>query len=82
MAAEIGAEGLIVLRSLGKFFFGLAGARVGFMLAWPDLLQAMAERLGPWSISGPARIAATLALSDNAWQAAVKIRLQRILCCA
>jgi cobalamin biosynthetic protein CobC len=76
LAAEIGTEGLIVLRSLGKFF-GLAGARVGFMLAWPELLQVMAERLGPWPISGPARIAATQALADTAWQTAVKNRLQQ-----
>ena len=76
LAAEIGTEGLIVLRSLGKFF-GLAGARVGFMLAWPGLLQAMAERLGPWPISGPARVAATQALADSVWQTAVKARLQR-----
>jgi len=31
-------QGLVVLRSLGKFF-GLAGARVGFVLAHEDLLQ-------------------------------------------
>jgi two-component system nitrate/nitrite sensor histidine kinase NarX len=36
--------GLIVLRSLGKFF-GLAGARVGFVLAANDLLQALSDSL-------------------------------------
>ncbi|WP_081619808.1 threonine-phosphate decarboxylase CobD [Thioalkalivibrio sp. ALJT] len=59
--------GLLVLRSLGKFF-GLAGARVGFLSAEPALRAALAERLGPWALSGPARWAATRALEDRAWQ--------------
>ncbi|CAD5107707.1 threonine-phosphate decarboxylase CobD [Zestomonas carbonaria] len=53
LAASAG-EGLIVLRSFGKFF-GLAGARLGFVLADAGLLATLAERLGPWAISGPAR---------------------------
>lgn len=60
-------EGLIVLRSLGKFF-GLAGARVGFVLAENAVLQPLAELLGPWPIAAPSRHVATRALRDNAWQ--------------
>jgi cobalamin biosynthetic protein CobC len=67
--------GLIVLRSLGKFF-GLAGARVGFVNAQEDLLLRLAERLGPWSISGPARWVASAALRDKRWQMASRCRLQ------
>jgi L-threonine-O-3-phosphate decarboxylase len=67
LARLTGQAGLIVLRSLGKFF-GLAGARVGFVLCTPDLRQALRERLGPWTVSGPAREVATLALRDRAWQ--------------
>jgi len=63
--------GLIVLRSLGKFF-GLAGARVGFVLAEPDLLRQLAERLGPWPIAAPSRHVATLALRDSDWQHATR----------
>lgn len=59
--------GLVVLRSLGKFF-GLAGARVGFVFAPTDLLAALGERLGPWPISHPSRLAAIRALADTAWQ--------------
>ncbi|OFZ68335.1 MAG: threonine-phosphate decarboxylase [Betaproteobacteria bacterium RBG_16_58_11] len=70
-----GAEGLIVLRSLGKFF-GLAGARVGFVAAWPALLMQMQEVLGPWSINGPARAIACLALQDSSWQQHTRARLQ------
>lgn len=69
------APNLIVLRSLGKFF-GLAGARVGFVFAASDLLARMAARLGPWAVSGPAREAARLALTDTAWQAAARAQLQ------
>jgi cobalamin biosynthetic protein CobC len=68
--------GLIVLRSLGKFF-GLAGARVGFVLAWPDLLERLAAVLGPWTLAGPARWAAGLALADWDWIARTQARLTR-----
>ncbi len=60
-------SGLIVLRSLGKFF-GLAGARVGFVFAVQNLLDTLREALGPWSISHPSRIAAQRALFDVEWQ--------------
>ena len=66
--------GLIVLRSLGKFF-GLAGARVGFVLAAEDLLLPLAELLGPWSIAAPSRYVAMHALRDAAWQQATRSRL-------
>lgn len=63
--------GLIVLRSLGKFF-GLAGARVGFVLAEENILQPLAELLGPWAIAAPSRYVAALALRDTAWQCAAR----------
>lgn len=59
--------GLVVLRSLGKFF-GLAGARVGFVLCAPVLRRVLRERLGPWTVSGPAREVAIMALKDCHWQ--------------
>jgi cobalamin biosynthetic protein CobC len=78
-------SGLIVLRSLGKFF-GLAGARVGFVCAHPSLLAQLHTLLGPWSISAPARWVATAALTDRAWQAGARrsladdgVRLQALL---
>jgi cobalamin biosynthesis protein CobC len=67
-------EGLIVLRSLGKFF-GLAGARVGFVSAQPALLTQLHSVLGPWSVSAPARWVASAALADHAWQDAARQRL-------
>jgi cobalamin biosynthetic protein CobC len=68
LAGTKAAPNLVVLRSLGKFF-GLAGARVGFAIARPELLEALADAIGPWAVSGPARVAAAAALNDRAWQA-------------
>lgn len=74
LATLAGSPGLVVLRSLGKFF-GLAGARVGFVLAPAPLRNALAELLGPWTLSGPARHAARCALADSLWQSRMRIRL-------
>jgi cobalamin biosynthetic protein CobC len=67
LAACAGRPHLVVLRSLGKFF-GLAGARVGFVLAESTLRARLAAHLGPWTLSGPARHAARAALADRTWQ--------------
>lgn len=67
--AAAGQPGLIVLRSLGKFF-GLAGLRLGFVAAEAGLLAALQRRLGPWAVSAPAQWAGSLALADQAWQQA------------
>jgi cobalamin biosynthetic protein CobC len=67
-------EGLFVLRSLGKFF-GLAGARVGFLLGSEKALIAAQEEIGPWSIPGPSRSIAEQALKNKAWQQATRINL-------
>ena len=71
LAGTADASNLVVLRSLGKFF-GLAGARLGFVFAAPDLLGRLAEALGPWPVAGPTREAGRLALADAAWQAAAR----------
>lgn len=69
-----GRTGLIVLRSLGKFF-GLAGARVGFVCAAPTLLARLHSLLGPWTLTGPARWLASAALRDRDWQAQARQQL-------
>jgi len=63
--------GLVVLRSVGKFF-GLAGLRLGFVAANDEILRAMADMLGPWTVSGPAQEVARAALEDHAWQQATQ----------
>jgi cobalamin biosynthesis protein CobC len=68
--------GLIVLRSLGKFY-GLAGVRVGFVLGPADLREALRSQLGPWTLSGPARHVARLAVTDLPWQEVTRASLPR-----
>jgi len=74
LAGTAEAPNLIVFRSLGKFF-GLAGVRVGFLFAAPEILGKMAEAMGPWAVAGPSREAARMALGDSAWQSRMRPRL-------
>jgi cobalamin biosynthetic protein CobC len=66
---------LVVFRSPGKFF-GLAGARIGFLLGPDRLLAALREQLGPWAVNHPARWISTRALCDRNWQALTRSRLK------
>lgn len=74
LAPQVGREGLILLRSFGKFF-GLAGVRLGFLLAPPALARAMADRIGPWPVAGAAIHIGCQALADGEWQTATRNRL-------
>lgn len=74
VAAHAGTDGLIVLRSFGKFY-GLAGLRLGFALGPAADIALMAAMAGPWAVSGPAIHAGTLALADTGWAAATRARL-------
>lgn len=64
LAAQSQRPGLIVLRSFGKFF-GLAGVRLGFVLAESQFLGILAKQIGPWSVSGPTRILGQACLDDT-----------------
>lgn len=68
--------GLIVLRSFGKAY-GLAGLRLGFLIAEPDIATKVEGALGPWPVSGIAIHAAVAALGDKAWREAMTERLAR-----
>ncbi len=68
--------GLIVLRSLGKFF-GLAGARVGFVCANETILAQLDVVLGPWPISTASRWVAIQALQDTVWQEQTRLNLAK-----
>jgi cobalamin biosynthesis protein CobC len=57
---------IVVLRSFGKFF-GLAGIRLGFAIAEPQLAARLSAILGPWAVSGPALAVGAKALADTAW---------------
>lgn len=67
-------DGIVVLKSFGKFW-GLAGLRLGFAIAHPDALELLAERLGPWTVSGPALEIGAQALEDDTWADDTRARL-------
>lgn len=67
-------EGLIVLRSFGKFF-GLAGLRLGFALAEPVILEKIDRMQGPWAVSGPALAVARSVLGDSDMIDAISSRI-------
>lgn len=76
LSAEVGRRNVVVLRSFGKFF-GLAGVRLGFALAAPQLAARLSASLGPWAVSGPAMAIGEAALKDMAWATAMRARLDR-----
>ncbi|MFH5926367.1 aminotransferase class I/II-fold pyridoxal phosphate-dependent enzyme [Roseomonas xinghualingensis] len=66
---------LVVLRSFGKFH-GLAGLRLGFAIAAPEVLAPLRAMLGRWSISGPALAYAVAALADTEWAETTRVSLR------
>src|SRR5690606_8567903 len=65
---------VVVLRSVGKFF-GLAGVRLGFVVADPALIRQLGSAMNPWSVSHPARWIGSRALADRHWQQLQRQRL-------
>ncbi len=74
LAAALPARRAVILRSFGKAY-GLAGLRLGFALASPDIVPPLRAALGPWPISGPAIAIGIRALGDSDWLAAMRARL-------
>ncbi len=74
MAGEVSAGGVVVLRSFGKFH-GLAGVRLGFAVAAPEVAARLRAWLGPWAVSGPALHAGLAAYADPGWAEAARRRL-------
>jgi cobalamin biosynthetic protein CobC len=66
----------IVVRSFGKFF-GLAGVRLGFVIAPRADLTRIRHRLGSWPISAAAIAIGTAAYRDGDWQSDMRDRLGR-----
>lgn len=75
LAGQAHQVGLIVLRSFGKFF-GLAGVRLGFVLAERKLLKLLAEQVGPWAVSGPTRVLGQVCLRDTIGHAQQRLRCE------
>lgn len=64
-------EGLVILRSPGKFY-GLAGLRLGFAVTGPEVAARLSDNLGPWAVAGPALTVGAAALGDLAWRDATR----------
>jgi cobalamin biosynthetic protein CobC len=74
LAGDIGRGNIVVLRSFGKFY-GLAGLRLGFALAAPNVVERLDAMLGPWAVAGPALFIGEQALADRAWKEQTLTRL-------
>lgn len=75
VAGQAGGR-LIVLRSFGKFF-GLAGLRLGFVVAAPGVTGRLRARLGDWPLGADALAAGQAAYSDAGWADRTRQRLAR-----
>jgi len=75
MCSYVNNSHTLVFRSFGKFF-GLAGIRIGFLIADNDWCAVFHEYLGPWQVNGPAQFIAQQALRDTSWQQLQKQQLK------
>jgi cobalamin biosynthesis protein CobC len=67
LTGEVARDSIVVLRSFGKFY-GLAGLRLGFALAAPQVINRIEAALGPWAVAGPAIEIGRTALADGEWR--------------
>ena len=74
LAPSLPTSRAVVLRSFGKAY-GLAGLRLGFAVASPDIARPLRETLGSWPVSGPAIAIGVRALADSDWLEATRARL-------
>ncbi|MBA4040476.1 MULTISPECIES: aminotransferase class I/II-fold pyridoxal phosphate-dependent enzyme [Sphingomonadales] len=72
--AARGWPNLIILRSFGKFA-GLAGLRLGFVIAPPAIAAHLRRLLGDWPISGPAVATGIAFYRNTSWQSLQRRRL-------
>jgi cobalamin biosynthetic protein CobC len=76
LGGDVARGNIVVLRSFGKFF-GLAGLRLGFALAAPEIAARLDASLGPWAVAGPAIAIGEAALTDVSWATAMRVSLRR-----
>jgi histidinol-phosphate aminotransferase len=65
LAARADIPGLVVIRSLTKTW-GLAGLRIGYLIAAPDLVERFARQQPLWPVSTPALAAAIACATPRA----------------
>ena len=76
LASDADRQGLLILRSFGKFY-GLAGLRLGFAIGNAADVARLAAMAGPWPVSGAAIAIGGRALRDDVWAEATSARLVR-----
>ena len=69
-------ENLIIIRTLSKAY-GLAGLRVGYLLARPHIVNALLKVKIPFNVNRLAQIAAFYALDDNKFLEELRKRVKR-----
>lgn len=67
-------DNIIIFRSIGKFF-GLAGARIGFVISHHNLAHKLGRLFSPWPVNAAAQRIAEVALNDLQWQTTQRKRL-------
>ena len=67
LTSDADRTGLIVLRSLGKFF-GLPGLRIGFVVGDKETTDLVEKHTGPWTVNSFSSSIASTCLSDTGWQ--------------
>jgi histidinol-phosphate aminotransferase len=72
LAARRDVPGLVVIRSLTKTW-GLAGLRIGYILAAPEIIERLRQVAPLWPVSTPALAAAVACASPEAVAAEVEI---------
>ena len=75
LTSQGGRDGLIILRSFGKFF-GLPGIRLGALIAPPVLVAQASQQLGAWPVSSGALEMGAAAYRDHIWHNDTRARLQ------
>lgn len=75
IAAQV-ADRIVVLRSFGKFY-GLAGVRLGFVIAAREVADRLRAMIGDWPVSVDAVAIGRAAYADTAWRASTLLRLRR-----
>jgi len=79
MAPQLNGEStpnLIVLRSVGKFF-GLAGLRLGFVLAAQPFIEQLKAVLPLWGVTHPAQWLGQRLLIDTQWHQQQRRRIEQ-----
>jgi cobalamin biosynthetic protein CobC len=74
LSDQVDRGNIVVLKSFGKFF-GLAGLRLSFALAAPDITTRLAAALGPWPVSGAAIAVGAEALAERDWMERTRVAL-------